>query len=141
MFETLKRYIVDNDELLKKATDVYYNGNFAEEEEFYKYLSDNELKRVRKHIHIISLFEKIADYRGDLSTFYDVVLELLEIGEQIDNVVLIDLLKQIGKPKSKNQQEKMTADRSTNTTDDTTDTTDDEVDILTKALYGWPTKL
>jgi hypothetical protein len=134
MFATFKRYILDNDELLEKATEVYYNGDFTEEEEFYKYLSDDELKRVRKHIHIISLSEKIANSRGDLSTFYDAVLELLEFGEPIDNVVLIDLLKQIGKPESKKQKE----DRSTKSTD-TTD--DDEVDILTKALYGWPTKL
>jgi hypothetical protein len=147
MFATFKRCILDNEELLKEATDIYHNGNLAEEDNFYQSLSDDELKQVRKHIHIISLYEKIAHYRGEktgpenvkpkLSTFYDAVFELLKLGEQIDNDVLIDLLKQIGIPKnSKTQQEQMKSDQSTKITDIPAA----EVDILTKALYSWPTK-
>jgi len=140
---------LDNEVLLKTATDIYYNGNLIEEEKFYQSLSDDELEQVRKHVHIISLYEKIAHNSEEkagydnkkikLSIFYNTVLELLELGEQIDNDVLIDLLQQIGKTDtSKTQKAQMKTEQSTNITDTPAE---DDVDILTKAIYGWPTKL
>jgi hypothetical protein len=136
----------DDEELLKEATDIYYKANSDEEEKFYKSLSGDQLKRVKKHIHRISLFESIdrcrekkrdfEDTETNICTFYDSVLELLEIGEHIDNDILIDLLKYIGKHRF--EDKKMEQNQSTNMTESTAD---DEVDILTKAIYGWPTKL
>jgi len=140
MLAIFKRYIVDNEELLKEATDAYYKGSIAKEE-FYKSLSEDQLEQVRKHIHIIQLFESIANCRRkkveaenkdiELLTFYEVVLELLECGEHIDNAVLIDLLKQMGKPKITIQQQK----QSTCSKDISAD---NEVETFRKALYSWP---